>query len=341
MILDAHGIIYQVFHTMREMIGPKGQATDAAYGFTRDVIGLLLKFEPDAIFCAFDMPGKTFRHEIYAEYKANRPPMPEDLRPQLIFVRQILEGLCVPRLELELYEADDILATGARRASDAGGEVILVTSDKDARQLISDRVRLYNLRKESLYGAEELKADWGIRPDQVIDFQTMVGDATDNIPGIPLIGPKSAADLLQKYDTLEEIFRRAGEIKGKKGANIAAARESSEISRALVTLDTGVPIEIDWEKGVPRGVDPNRLGELFQTFGFRSLLPQIDKLTERFGSRVCERDAALDEMYSLTEKKEPTPSERPAPAAQQRSLSGGERLSRDSRRRDDPRRRPV
>ena len=320
MVLDAHGIIYQVFHTMREMIGPKGQPTGAAYGFTRDVIGLLLKFEPDAIFCAFDMPGPTFRHKIYAEYKANRPPMPEDLRPQLIFVRQILEGLCVPRLELELYEADDILATAARRASEAGGEVILVTSDKDARQLIGDRVRLYNLRKESLYGAEELKADWGIRPDQVIDFQTMVGDATDNIPGIPLIGPKSAADLLAKYGTLEGIFEHAGEIKGKKGANIAAARESSAVSRALVTLDRDVPIEIDWDKGAPRGVDPDRLGELFHEFGFRSLLPQIDRLTERFGERVCQRDPALDGMYSLTEKKTPAPAGSPALAAPRPSL---------------------
>ena len=316
MVLDAHGIIYQVFHTMRDMIGPKGQPTGAAYGFTRDVIGLLLKFEPDAIFCAFDMPGPTFRHEIYAGYKANRPPMPEDLRPQLIYVRQILEGLCVPRLELELYEADDILATVARRAADAGGEVILVTSDKDARQLITDRVSLYNLRKESLYGADELKADWGIRPDQVIDFQTMVGDATDNIPGIPLIGPKSASDLLLRYDTLEEVFRHVGEIKGKKGANIAAARESAAVSRALVTLNTDVPIEIDWDGGAPRGVDPDRLRELFHMFGFRSLLPRIEELAERFGTRVCERDASLDGMYSLTEKKSAADSGMPAGAAQ-------------------------
>ena len=317
MILDAHGIIYQVFHTMRDMIGPKGQPTGAAYGFTRDVIALLLKFEPDAIFCAFDMPGPTFRHEIYADYKANRPPMPEDLRPQLVYVRQILEALCVPRLELERYEADDILATAARRGAEAGGEVVLVTSDKDARQLIGDRVKLYNLRKESFYGADELNADWGIRPDQVIDYQTMVGDSTDNIPGIPLIGPKSAADLLRKYGTLEEIFRHVGEIKGKKGTNIAAARESVGISRALVTLDRNVPIEIDWEQGAPTGVDPDRLTELFQQFGFRSLLPQIETLAERFGRRVCPRDPALDGIYSLTERK---PVEPAAPSATGPSL---------------------
>ena len=316
MVLDAHGIIYQVFHTMRDMIGPKGQPTGAAYGFTRDVIGLLLKFEPDAVFCAFDMPGSTFRHEIYAGYKANRPPMPEDLRPQMIYVRQILEGLCVPRLESERYEADDILATAARRAAEAGGDVILVTSDKDARQLITDHVLLYNLRKESLYGADELKADWGIRPDQVIDFQTMVGDSTDNIPGIPLIGPKSAAELLSRYDTLEGVFQHAGEIKGKKGANIAAARESAAVSRALVTLDTDVPIEINWDEGAPRGVDPVRLDELFHTFGFRSLLPRIEELAERFGTRVCERDTSLDGMYSLTEKRPVPGPETPADTAQ-------------------------
>ena len=300
-VLDAHGIIYQVFHTMREMSGPKGQPTGAAYGFTRDVINILLKFEPDEIFCAFDMPGKTFRHEIYAPYKANRPPMPDDLRPQMVFVRHIVDALGIPRLEKDLYEADDILATVARLAAEAGGNALLITSDKDARQLISDSVLLYNLRKEEIYDADALQKDWGIRPGQVVDFQTMVGDSTDNVPGIPLIGPKSAGALLNQYGSLEEILAHAGEIKGKKGENIAAARESVGLTRSLVKLDDRVPIEIDWEQGKPRGIDADRLHELFLELGFRSLLPQITKLADRFGTRTIEPDRSLESVFSLSE----------------------------------------
>ncbi|MGI5831698.1 MAG: DNA polymerase I [Thermoguttaceae bacterium] len=302
-VLDAHGILYQVFHTLRDMSGPKGQPTGAAYGFTRDVMNILLKFEPDAIFCAFDMPGETFRHDIFPDYKANRPPMPEDLKPQMVFVRQVIDALCIPRLEKDRYEADDLLATVARQTVEAGGGAILITSDKDARQLISDRVLLYNLRKELLYGVQELQEEWGIRPDQVVDFQTMVGDSTDNIHGIPLIGPKSATELLTKYGSLEEIFSHAHEIKGKKGMNLVAGRERAETTRQLVRLDDRVPIELDWERGALHGVDPDRLRELFREFGFQSLMPQIDRLVGRFGTRVSERDASLDGLYSMTEKK--------------------------------------
>ena len=317
-VLDAHGIIYQVFHTMREMSGPKGQPTGAAYGFTRDVINILLKFEPDEIFCAFDMPGKTFRHEIYAPYKANRPPMPDDLRPQMVFVRHIIDALGIPRLEKDLYEADDILATVARQAAEAGGSALLITSDKDARQLISDSVLLYNLRKEEIYDADALMKDWGIVPGQVVDFQTMVGDSTDNVPGIPLIGPKSATALLNQYGTLEEIFAHAGEIKGKKGENIAAAREQAGITRSLVKLDDRVPIEIDWEQGKPRGIDADRLHEIFLELGFRSLLPQIAKLADRFGTRTIEPDRSLESLFSLSE----TGTENPNAAEPERKRGG-------------------
>lgn len=308
-VLDAHGIIYQVFHTMREMSGPKGQPTGAAFGFARDVMNVLLNFKPDIVFCAFDMPGPTFRHEFFPEYKANRPPMPEDLRPQMVYVRRIVDALCIARLEKDRYEADDLLATAARRVSDAGGTAILITADKDARQLITGRVSLYNLRKEQLYGAEELQKDWGIRPDQVVDFQTMVGDSTDNVPGIPLIGPKSAGDLLVKYGSLAEIYNHLGEIKGKKGENIASARDKIETTRRLVQLDDHVPIELDWDAGAFRGIDPNRLRDLFREYGFRSLMPKIDQLAEQFGKRVSEWDESLDGMFNLTESKETPPAQ--------------------------------
>ncbi|MBQ6620251.1 MAG: DNA polymerase I [Thermoguttaceae bacterium] len=286
-VLDVYGVLYQVFHTMREMSGPKGQPTGAAFGLVRDTMNLLTRFRPDYFYCALDRPGDTFRHKIDPQYKANRPPMPDDLRPQTLFARYLLDALGVVRLEIDNYEADDILATMAQKITDAGGKAILVTSDKDARQLIAPGVTLYNLRKEALYAEAELLADWGIRPDQVVDYQTLVGDSADNVPGVPLIGPKSATALLQQYDTLENLYEHIDELKGKKKENLLVGRAQTAITRSLVTLHRSVPVTIDWEADRYRGVDDDRLRTIFDALGFRSLMPKISPLAEELGSAAA------------------------------------------------------
>jgi len=283
-VLDAHGILYQVFHSMMTMSSPQGEPTGALFGFVRDVIGLLMKRNPDYIFCAFDMPGPTFRHQLAADYKANRSAMPDDLQLQIGYVHDFLDAMGIPAVGISGYEADDVLATFAVQTEKNGGECLLVTSDKDARQLITDHVSLYNLRKELVYRKEELWNDWGIRPDQVIDFQTMVGDSTDNIAGIPLIGPKTATALLQEYDTLENLYQNIDQLTGRKKNNIANSREITNLSRKLVQLKTDVPIDIDWEKGAVQGVDTERLTAVFRYFGFKSLFPKISELQQKYGN---------------------------------------------------------
>ncbi|MDD3586870.1 MAG: DNA polymerase I [Thermoguttaceae bacterium] len=282
-VLDAHGIVYQVFHSLTGMSSSRGEPTGATFGFVRDVMTVIADLKADYVFCAFDMPGPTFRHELYTPYKANRPPMPDDLRTQLGFIKDFTSPLGIASLGLSGYEADDLLATLARQTTDGGGRAVLVTADKDARQLITENVSLYNLRKQQLYTAKELLQDWGIRPDQVVDFQTLVGDATDNVPGVPLIGPKSAAELLVKYDTLEGVFAHVEELTGKKKENLKAARETTDVSRRLVKLKDDVPIEINWEDGRFHGVDVKGLRLLFNYFGFRSLVPKADLLATQFG----------------------------------------------------------
>ncbi|MCU0875085.1 MAG: DNA polymerase I, partial [Pirellulaceae bacterium] len=204
-LVDAYSLIFQVFHALPEMTSPSGQPVAAVHGFTRDLIDLLEKKKPDYLFCAFDVPGPTFRDELYPEYKAGRKEMPADLQLQVVPLRRMLDALGIPVLELPGFEADDVLATVARRAEQAGFDCVLVTSDKDCRQLISERVRMYNIRKDQVFDAAALQADWGIRPDQVVDFQALVGDSVDNIPGVQLIGPKIASELLGKYETLEGV----------------------------------------------------------------------------------------------------------------------------------------
>lgn len=283
-VVDAYGLIYQVFHAPgMEMTNAQGEPTGAAFGFVRDVLGLMRKLSPDYLLCAYDMRAKTFRSELYPEYKANRSATPDDLLLQFDFTREFLKAVGIPALGVVGFEADDVLATVARTVSELGGETILATSDKDARQLLDDRTSIYLLRKEKFYRAPELFADWGIRPDQVVDFQALVGDSSDNVPGVPLIGPKVAGDLLQKFETLEGVFDAAVGMKGKRYENIRNGRDLALLSRELVKLRTDVPLEIDWDAARLGGVDPERLRRLFQYWGFRSLVGKVDELAETFG----------------------------------------------------------
>jgi len=271
-VVDSHSLIHQVFHALPEMTSPRGEPVAAVYGFVRDILYLLEVKKPDYLFCAFDMPGKTFRHEMYDQYKIQRAEMPEELVPQIASVRRVIDALGVPALGCESFEADDILATIAGITDRLGGECYLVTSDKDCRQLITDRVKLYNIRKDQVFDRQALLDDWGITPRQVVDFQALVGDSVDNVPGVPLIGPKNAGQLIEKYGTLEAIIDHADEVPGaKRKQNLLEGRQQALLSRELVRLNADVPIEIDWPAGRVGHVDRARVQELFNEFGFRSL----------------------------------------------------------------------
>jgi DNA polymerase-1 len=274
-LVDAHALLFQVFHAIRGMTSPAGLPTNALFGFTRDLL-FLRSLRPDYLVCAFDCDAPTFRTELYPDYKAHRGEMPDDLQLQLPHVPRILEALAVPALAVPGFEADDVLATLARAGAERGLDVFVCTSDKDCRQLIGDRVRLYNLRKRRPFGREELLADWGIAPEQVVDLQTLVGDAVDNVPGVPGIGIKTAAKLLQEYGTLEAIFANVDRIAGaKRQENLRAAAGKTETTRRLVLLDAHVPLTLDWDAWRLHDVDVDRLRALFDEFGFHSLLGQV------------------------------------------------------------------
>jgi DNA polymerase-1 len=283
-VVDAHSLIHQVFHALPEMSSPSGQPVGAVFGFVRDVFFLLEDKKPDYLFCAFDLPGKTFRHELFEEYKIHRPEMDVDLAPQFASIHRVLDAMGIPRVACESYEADDVLATLARLVEELGGDCYLVTADKDCRQLITDRVKLYSIRKDQVLDRQGLNAEWGITPEQVVDFQALVGDSTDNVPGVPLIGPKLAQQLLEKYGTLESVFEHAHEVSGeKRKQNLIAGREQALLSRRLVRLDAKVPCAIPWASARPGRFDRARLRELFREFGFRSLAAKVEALEARPG----------------------------------------------------------
>jgi DNA polymerase-1 len=277
-VVDAYSLIFQVFHALPEMSSPRGEQVGAVFGFVRDMLYLIEDKKPNALICAFDPPGKTFRDELFDAYKAERSEMPVELVGQIPKIESVLSALGIPILMREGYEADDVLATLARICDEHGANCFIVTGDKDCRQLITDRVAVYNIRRNQVFDAAALREDWGVSPDQVVDFQALVGDKVDNVPGVPGIGPKTAQQLLETYSTLDNLLDHAADIPGAKGKKLAECREQAILSRQLVRLDPQVPITPDWDASRVGGFDGDALVDLFGEFGFRSFVDRVKKL---------------------------------------------------------------
>lgn len=274
-ILDAHSLIYQFFHAIAEMTAPNGQPTNAVFGFVRDIEFIRRDKRPDYFVCAMDAHGDTFRHDLFSDYKANRPAMPDDLRPQIEMIRRILEAYHIPVLAEPGLEADDFLASVAHQGSAKGIDIVLCSADKDIRQCVNDRVVMLDLRRKRIVDRDYVLEDWGITPEQVVDFQSLVGDSTDNVPGIAGIGPKTASKLLQDYGTLEGIYEHLSEIKGKLKERLETGRESALMSRDLVRLKVDIPLPKDWGSWKIHEPDRAALLDLFQECGFHHFADQL------------------------------------------------------------------
>lgn len=275
-LIDTFSLMFQVFHAIPPMTSPSGMPTNAVFGFSRDLVSLLQVHKPAWLICALESPGPGVREQLYADYKAHRAEMPEDLRPQIPLIAELIQAFGIPAIQHEGWEADDVIATLTRQAVARGLNVRIVTSDKDARQLIGPQVQMYNLRKNTYLDEAALLEDWGIRPDQVVDFQSLVGDAVDNVPGVPLVGPKKAAGLLQQFQTLEAVLANADRAPGAKlKENLKKFADQARLSRELVRLNQELPVEFDWDAS--RNPAPNvpALQEMFRRLGFRKLVDDV------------------------------------------------------------------
>jgi len=307
-VIDAFALIYQMFHAIPPMSSSDGRPTNAVFGVARDLLWLHQEVKPDYLLCAFDLPGPTFRDEIAPEYKKNRPPPPPDLPPQIDMIRDLLTAMNLPILSAVNYEADDVMATLARAGSERGLNVYLCTSDKDCRQLLNDHVRIYNLRKREEVNAARLMEIWGVKPEQVVNFQTLVGDSIDNVAGVPGVGEKTAAKLLKEYESLDNLVKNVGTMKKSKlKENLEAAIASGHLerSRSLVRLDQHVPLEFDWDGWRCGEWNSTELLALFQAYGFRSFAQQV-----RSGAKAegASRNAAMLEEIG----EAPKPKQKPA-----------------------------
>ena len=277
-LLDAHGLVFQMFHGVRTpMSAPDGRPTNAVFGVTRALMDLYDR-GADYLIAVFDTPEPTFRNTLSAEYKAHRPPPPSDLIVQEPMIHEVLAAMRIPVLKKPGFEADDLLATLAAAGEARGLDVFLCTSDKDCRQLLSDKVKIRNLRKGETLDAVGLMADWGVTPGQVVDFQALVGDAVDNVKGVPGCGPKTATKWLQQHGSLDAIIANAdttGTPKLRESLKKAIADGTLQKSRDLVRLDANVPLDIDWDGWRRQDWDGQRLLELFQEFDFRGFATRV------------------------------------------------------------------
>jgi DNA polymerase-1 len=295
-LVDLFSLVFQVFHAIPEMTSPDGQPTNAVFGIARDMISLLKNKQPTHLIVAGEGDGPGVRSEWYPEYKANRSEMPEPLQPQIPMIVELIEAFAAPIVSVPGWEADDVIATLSHRAADAGYEVTIITNDKDARQLLRPGVRLFNVRKEQFFGIDELQADWGVTPEQVVHFQALVGDSVDNVPGVPLIGPKKATALLAQFGTLEQVLANADAAPGAKlKENLKQYADLARLSLRLVTLNRELPIELDWQTARVGGHRVEGLTKLFQRFGFRRFISEVKTLPSRQTAPVKRERTLFDD----------------------------------------------
>jgi len=276
-LIDGNSQAYQAFYAIKSgLSAPDGLPTNAVYGFTTMLQKIMREKKPDYLAVAFDTAAPTFRHEAFADYKANRKPMPDELVVQLDLIRSVLDAYRIPVFAVDGYEADDVLGTLAKAAARRGLTAVIVTRDKDALQLLDERVWVWDNKSDSYITLETLRSDMDIAPDQVIEMMALSGDATDNVPGVPGIGPKTALSLIQRYGTLENVLAHVDEVKGEKTRDrIRAHAGDARESKALVTIDTDVPLDIDFGALELSPPDKAALSAVFRRLDFRSMLASL------------------------------------------------------------------
>jgi len=331
MLLDSNGLIYRGYHALPPLTTSKGELVNAVFGFCSILLRGIQDLEPEYVAACFDLPGPTFRHEQFAEYKATRTPMPDDLRSQFPLVRQVVAALRIPVYEMAGYEADDVIGTITRDMDGRGVNTTIVTGDLDMLQIVTETTRLMTTRQgvdsTVYYTPEKIWERFELRPDQMIDYKALKGDPTDNIPGIPGVGEKTAAKLVGQFGSLEGIYARLDEVKPEKLRDkLVEARVQVFASRELSRIVRDLPVELDLEAARLSDYDRAEVVRLFREFEFRTLIDRLPPLT---GESAGEAVAALRSVAgSVAAARVPgEPPRPPRPGREGRSLvRGGEGL---------------
>ena len=275
-LVDGSSYLFRAFHALPPLANSRGEPTGAIVGVVNMLRKLINDYQPKYMAVVFDAPGKTFRDDLYADYKANRPPAPEELVAQINMLHDIVEAMGLPLLMVEGVEADDVIGTLTRQAAQQGMATLVSTGDKDMAQLVDGHVSLIDTMSNRYMDEAGVEEKFGVKPEQIIDYLALVGDASDNIPGVPKCGPKTAAKWLAQYGTLDELTAHAEQIKGKIGESLRAALSQLPLSRQLTTIKTDVPLGLGPEQLQPREPDVERLRQLYQRIEANRLLAALD-----------------------------------------------------------------
>ena len=276
-LVDGSSYVYRGFHALRtQLTTSRGEPTGAMLVVMNMLLKLIKDYQPRHIAVVFDAPGRTFRDEIFAEYKAHRPGMPDDLRSQIEPLLQIIRAQGIPVLRIPGVEADDVIGTLARRAAQAGQTVLISTGDKDMAQLVDGSITLINTMTNTVLDREGVKLKFDVYPEQIVDYLALVGDTSDNIPGIEKVGPKTGAKLLQQYCGLDELIGRVAEVAGKVGENLRAGLATLELSRRLATIRTDLEVPLSIEELTPAAPDIPALRALYEHYELRGLQRQLE-----------------------------------------------------------------
>ncbi len=285
-LIDGSSYLYRAYHALPPLTNTTGEPTGALHGVLTMIQKLLREEQPDNVAIIFDAPGKTFRNELYTEYKSNRPPMPDELRSQIEPIKDAIKAMGLPLLQIKGVEADDVIGTLCKQAYRANYNVLVSTGDKDLAQLVNEKVSLVNTMNNSMMDREGVKKKFDVFPEQIIDYIALVGDASDNIPGVPKVGAKTAAKLLNLYGNIDGILKNIVEVKGKVGDNLRDNIDQLKLSQNLATIRVDLNLSVSIEDLVPVKIDKKRLHEIYNHFELRSLLEYLeDEIEEKSSAK--------------------------------------------------------
>ena len=274
-LVDGSSYLYRAFHALPELKTSKNQPTGAIKGVLNMLNKLVRDYQPELMAVVFDAKGKTFRNDLYEEYKANRPPMPDDLRSQIAPLHDLVRAMGFPLLMVDGVEADDVIGTLATLATEKKINTLISTGDKDMAQLVNEHVTLVNTMTDTVMGEEGVKEKFGVAPNQIIDYLTLMGDTSDNIPGVPKVGPKTAVKWLQEYQTLDGVIENAQKIKGKVGESLCNSLDQLPLSKLLATIKCDVGLDAEPDELLLERADKNKLIEYYTEFEFKSWLQEL------------------------------------------------------------------
>jgi len=311
-LVDGSSYLYRAFHALPPLSNSQGQPTGAVLGVVNMLVKFLKDYQPERIAVVFDAPGRTFRDDLFESYKAHRPPMPDELRAQIEPVLQTVAALGLPLLRMVGVEADDVIGTLARQATEQGLDVVISTGDKDMAQLVSPHVTCINTMTGSRLDLAGVKQKFDVEAGQIVDYLALVGDSADNIPGVPKVGPKTAAKWLGQYGTLDALVAHAGDIEGKVGESLREHLAELELSRRLATIDSHLSLDTTIADLCRRPQDNPTLAAIYRRLELGSLLRALPD---------ADLPAAADAAVTAAATAAPTPPQRPEVSSRARNVS--------------------